>query len=115
MNTKFHCIGMKETNGKGQDNGEFLPEEHATGLLYLAKAEKKLAKMSREKFNKLWDKELIKFGNEGYNDKYGESLRRRENMIILYQRGRNGNPFRDESCPELQDLIEHGKRDAARA
>lgn len=108
----FHRIGMKATEGMGRHiDGNLDYEGHAAGLLYLQKAEEKVAKMSRERFLKLWDRECVKFGNEGYNN--ADKVREREGLAAFYLAGREGRELSSyvKGSPGW-DLYERGKRDA---
>ena len=120
MIPKFHCIGMKNTMGKGLDNkyggkfdhkygGKFDPAKHAAELLYLEKAEARLAKIPREKFLKLWDKELIKFGDSGYDSELQVAYR--ACVQRSYLAGLNGKMKHTVTLP---DAWAHGVRDAKR-
>ena len=105
----FHNIGMKHTDGKGLDEkGEYSPEGYATGILYLEKSEKKLGKMSREKFNKLWNAQLIKLGDYGYNKDHETT--KRYHMAKTYLAGRNGEGL----TGYYPDLYHRGQADAAK-
>jgi len=97
----FAYLGMKDMNGEGKDD----PNKLITANLYLEKAEKKLAKMKRATFLRLWDRELTKLGNYDYNR--GLPFSKRENMALAYLKGRNGKD--DYLYP---DLAERGREDA---
>ncbi len=109
--SKFHCIGMKDPNGKGRDDsGEvfgFDAESHAAGLLYLEKAEGKISKMSRKRFNKLWDRELIKLADRGYNRYPYGAGGEREQMAFAYLAGRNCETYGGR----YRDIYVHGQCD----